>query len=134
MIKKGLFITFEGIDGSGKTTQMKKFSEFLFDLDKHNHVISTRNPYKDTNIRAILREENDPMTQSDRLADLFIEDRKKQCEEIIVPNLEKGFYVVQNSFIILLLHFFSFCSRQLGIRHPFPLDELIGILPIDIVS
>ncbi len=89
-----MFIAFEGIDGSGKSTQFKLFSEYLFDKDKHNNLVLTRNPYKDTNIREILRESNDPLTQADKLATLFIEDRFKQAKEIINPNLEEGNIVI----------------------------------------
>jgi len=96
--KKGMFIAFEGIDGCGKSTQIKKFAEYLFSKDKHNHVILTRNPYKDTDIRGILRQDNDPLTQADKLADLFIEDRRKQAKEIVIPNIDQGNFVVSDRY------------------------------------
>jgi len=96
--KRGLFIVFEGIDGCGKSTQMKKFADYLFDLDKHNHVVLTREPYKDTNIRKMLREDDDPYSQAEKIADMYIGDRFVHADEIIVPNLEKGNIVVSDRF------------------------------------
>lgn len=96
--KKGMFIAFEGIDGCGKSTQIKKFADYLFSKDKHNHVILTRNPYKDTDIRGILRQDDDPLTQADKLANLFIEDRRRQAEELVIPNLEKTHFVVSDRY------------------------------------
>jgi dTMP kinase len=93
-----VFIAFEGIDGCGKTTQIKKFVHYLFDKHKHNHIVFTRNPYKDVNIRAILREDDDALTQAEKLAELFIADRKKQAEEAIEPALGKGFFVVTDRY------------------------------------
>ncbi len=97
-IEKGLFIAFEGMDGSGKSTQLKKFVEYLFDLNKYNHVVLTRNPYKDTNVRKIIRQDDDPFSQANKIAELYIEDRKKQVNEIIIPNLEKGNIVVSDRY------------------------------------
>ena len=96
--KKGMLIVFEGIDGCGKSTQIKKFAEYLFSKDKYNHIVLTRNPYKDTNIRGILREDDDPLTQSDKLANLFIEDRKLHAQEVISPNIERGHFVVSDRY------------------------------------
>ena len=97
-MKKGMFIAFEGIDGCGKSTQIKKFAEYLFSKDKHNHVVLTRNPYKDTDIRGILRQDDDPLSQADKLADLFIEDRKLHAQELIIPSLEKGHFIVSDRY------------------------------------
>lgn len=105
--KRGLFIAFEGIDGCGKSTQIKKFVEYLFNLDKHNHVVLTREPYKDVNIREILKQDSDPYSQADRIADLFIFDRKKHCEEIIIPNISKGNIVVSDRFKLSTLAYQS---------------------------
>ena len=98
MEKRGLFIAFEGIDGCGKSTQIKKFAKYLFDRNKHNHIVFTRNPYKDVRIREILREDDDPMTQAEKLAELFINDRKVQVEKVVIPSLNEGLHVVTDRF------------------------------------
>jgi len=97
-MKKGIFIAFEGIDGCGKSTQIRKLVEHIFELSKHNHIILTRNPYKDTNIRRILSEDMDPLSRADKLAELFINDRKNQTAEIIVPNLANGHFVISDRY------------------------------------
>jgi len=98
MVKKGMFIVFDGLDGCGKSTQIKKFALHLFELNKYNHIILTRNPYKNTDIRAILRGENDPISKAELLAELFINDRKHHAEEIIIPSIEKGHFVVSDRY------------------------------------
>ena len=42
MKNKGYFISFEGIDGSGKSTQIQKLAEFLEDRDFD--IVITREP------------------------------------------------------------------------------------------
>ena len=41
-MKKGLFITFEGADGCGKTTQLKLLAEYL--MKNGRDVVITREP------------------------------------------------------------------------------------------
>ena len=44
---KGKFIVFEGIDGSGKTTQINQLSKWLIDTDlipENNKLVITREP------------------------------------------------------------------------------------------
>ncbi len=96
--KRGIFIAFEGVDGCGKSTQIKKFVDYLFLKDKHYHIILTRNPYKDVNIRKMLREDDDPLTKSEKLAELFIDDRRMQAHEVIIPNISKGHFVVTDRY------------------------------------
>lgn len=95
---KPLFITFEGIDGSGKSTQVMMFVKHLASLNKHNHIVLTREPYQDTNIRKILMEETDAKSQSEKLADLFIADRRRHVEELIIPSLKQGLHVVSDRY------------------------------------
>lgn len=100
MKKSTKFIVFEGIDGCGKSTQIKLLVNYLFALDKHHHIFLTRNPYQDVNIRPILRKDNDPMKKSELLADLFIKDRKKHAKDLIIPNIKKGYIIVCDRYML----------------------------------
>jgi len=112
--KKGLFIAFEGIDGCGKSTQIKKFVDYLFNKDKHNHIVLTRNPYRDTEIRATIRQDSNPESEAEKLASLFIEDRKKQVEEIVIQNLENGHFVVTDRYKLSTITYQS--AQGLGMQ------------------
>ena len=96
--KRGLFIVFDGIDGCGKSTQMKKLSEYLFASNKHNHVILTREPYKDRKIRGLLKADSDPKSQAQLIGNLFIEDRIEHANELINPSLDNGMIVVSDRY------------------------------------
>ena len=138
--KRGVFIAFEGIDGCGKTTQIKKFVHYLFDKHKHNHIVFTRNPYKDVNIRAILREDDDALTQAEKLAELFIADRKKQAEEAIQPALGKGFFVVTDRYKLSTIAYHGaqgLDMRELAKKHdslPVPNLTIVVDVPAQIAG
>lgn len=102
-MKKGLFIAFEGIDGCGKSTQIWLLSKYLFELDKHNHITITREPYKDTEIRKILFEEKDPYSKAKKLAEMFIQDRRKHMKEVIIPNLKNNNHVITDRYSLSTL-------------------------------
>lgn len=95
---KGKFIAFEGIDGCGKSTQTRKLVEYIHQKDKYNHVVMTRNPYKDVKIRQVILEDNNPSSQAQKLADMFIQDRRNHVEEIIKPNVDKGLFVITDRY------------------------------------
>ncbi|MBS3075623.1 dTMP kinase [Candidatus Pacearchaeota archaeon] len=96
--KRGRFIVFEGIDGCGKTTQIKGFADYLFNRNKYNHVVLTREPYENATIRAILTQDKNPLAKADLLTKLFVDDRKKHARELIIPSLERGCYVVSDRY------------------------------------
>ena len=98
MIKRGLFISFEGIDGCGKSTQIWKIAKYIFDLSKYNHLVITREPYQDANIREILKSEDDPYSQARKLASLFVADRKNHLDSLIQPNLTNGIHVISDRY------------------------------------
>lgn len=88
MKDKGLFIVFEGVDGSGKSTQAAKLAKFLEDSTGRK-VIKTAEPY---NLRELILGRKDLSKMSELL--LFLADRAEHVEKIIKPNLEAGNFVI----------------------------------------
>ena len=94
--KKGKFIVFDGIDGSGKGTLAKLLVKHLFDSDKKNHVLLTREPYNSkyyAEIRQLLKEGADPTDNAELLTELFVKDRLVHTN-LIAHFLSEGVHVV----------------------------------------
>lgn len=90
MDKRGLFITFEGVDGCGKTTQMKLLSEYL--ESKGYEVVLTREPGAKglgEKIREILLH-YDGEVSSKAESFLFLADRAQNIEKIVNPSVVAG--------------------------------------------
>jgi len=86
-----MFISFEGIEGSGKTTQARHVSRFL--RDKGHDCVITREPGGTRigeKIRAILldpsNKDMDPLTE----LLLYMADRSQHIKAIIHPRLAEG--------------------------------------------
>lgn len=121
--RHGLFITFEGIDGSGKSTQVNMLSSHL--IKKGLDVVITREPggtRLGAHIRDILlnRElsEMTPMTE----ALLYAADRAQHAEEIIRPALLRGAVVICDRFIDSSLAYQG-VARGLGLEGVRNLNE-----------
>ena len=88
-MKKGMFITFEGADGCGKTTQMKLLAEYL--EEKRVSVVITREPGGKglgEKVREILLNYDGPV--SDRCESfLFLADRAQNIDTIVNPAVEE---------------------------------------------
>jgi len=98
---QGKFIVIDGMDGSGKTTQIMKIVNYIFKKDKRNHLVLTREPYASDfglEIRRLLAESTNPMENGLKMADLFVSDRKVHVEKIIAPSLAKGMQVLCDRF------------------------------------
>lgn len=96
--KKGLFITFEGPEGSGKSLQAKKLCKYL--KSKNFSVIHTREP-GGTNLGIILRKVLlNPQRKMCCKAELFLNfaDRAEHIRQIIKPALSKGKIVICERF------------------------------------
>mgnify|MGYP001602506113 FL=1 len=84
-MKKGLFIVVDGIDGSGKSEIVKMLHNHLFSLNKKYRILTTREPTNGTygkQIRDMLRDENDPLSSSKKLMELFVKDREEHLKTI----------------------------------------------------
>ncbi len=98
-MNNGLFIAFEGIDGSGKSTQLRHTAA---ELDKKGipHIV-TREP-GGTRISERVRDiiispEHAEMTHRCELL-LYLAARAQHIEELIVPSVEKGYVVLCDRF------------------------------------
>lgn len=96
----GLFITFEGTDGAGKTTQIELLEQYF--KNKGFSVLCTREP-GGTDISEKIREiiidiENKKM-KSMTEAFLYAASRVQLTEEIIMPALKDGMVVISDRFV-----------------------------------
>ena len=111
---RGLFITIEGPDGSGKSTQIENIKRFF--EDKNIEIVFTREP-GGTPIGERIREiildnsfnEMDPMTE----AMLYAASRAQHVAQIIGPALDSGKVVVCDRFVDSSLAYQGY-GRNLG--------------------
>ena len=114
MPKKGLLITFEGIDGSGKTTQASRLAAFL----GQDRATLTKEP-GGTPVGKTLRSMLlDPDLSIDPKAELllFLADRAQHVQTLIRPHLEAGSIVIVDRFIDATVAYQGF-----GLGHPLEL-------------
>jgi dTMP kinase len=97
---KGMFITVEGPDGSGKTTQLQLLVRAL--TEKGYEVVTTREPggtKVGNSIREVLLSpEHDEMTARVEMM-LYAASRAQNVEQIIRPALSRGAVVVCDRFV-----------------------------------
>lgn len=88
--RKGMFITFEGVDGCGKTTQLNKLAEYL--KSKNYDTIITLEPGGSEigkNLRQILLHHKGFVANGTELF-LYLADRAQHTKEIVIENINKG--------------------------------------------
>src|SRR5271154_1431880 len=96
---RGLFITFEGLDGSGKSTQLRRLKEWL---EGHSlPVTATRQPggtRVGDRIRGLLLDSRTDNLSSLAELGLMFSDRAQSIAEVIEPALEAGHIVLCDRF------------------------------------
>lgn len=94
---KGLLIAFEGIDGTGKSTQLQLLAAFVRSLGCP--VVTTREP-TDSSYGQRIRElyvDRSSCTLEEEL-DLFIQDRRLHVQDLIAPQLAAGTIVLTDRY------------------------------------
>ncbi|WP_414713609.1 dTMP kinase [Schnuerera sp.] len=113
---KGIFITLEGPDGSGKSTIMKHIVNYL--KDKNLDFIWTREPggtHIGEKIRNIILDENNKNMAAETEALLYAASRGQHVQEKILPALKEGKVVLCERFILSSLAYQGI-GRNLGIE------------------
>ncbi|GAA6206735.1 dTMP kinase [Cognatishimia sp. WU-CL00825] len=96
---EGVFITFEGIDGSGKSTQTRLLAEHLMDIG--HDVVLTREPGGSKGaeeIRALVLEGDPDRWSAETELLLFTAARRDHLERTIEPALANGQIVICDRF------------------------------------
>ena len=94
-MKIGKFIVFEGIDGCGKSTQIKRASDYIQHLDKYHEIARLREPTK--RARTIITELNksdNPYSERELLTQAFIQERVEHTSSTIIPLINNGIHVL----------------------------------------
>lgn len=97
-MKKGLFVTFEGIDGSGKSTQMEIIAEVLRSFNVE--VVTTREPGGTElaeKVRALVLDKDTPLTVNTQTL-LYLAARSEHVHKVIRPALNAGKVVLCDRF------------------------------------
>ncbi|MFP3024667.1 MAG: dTMP kinase [Wolbachia sp.] len=94
-----MFITFEGIDGSGKTTQSELLANYFKQIHGENNVVLTREPggtdFAEKIRGSLLKDNIDPISE----LLLFTSMRYEHMKELILPALKEGKTVICDRFI-----------------------------------
>lgn len=130
-----MFIAFEGIDGSGKTTLSKKVAEWLKNSGKSViHSREPREPY-----RSIIF---DPDTSDKEELLLFMADRARHIEKVIKPAINAGSIVITDRYILSSYAYQGFAKDNLDncilidtiqywISEEFSYPDLVFVLTLD---
>lgn len=114
---KTLFIVFEGIDGSGKSTQCSMLYKYIKERGVDAELLAEPTSGKwGTELRAMLKSGITPPVETQ--IDLFIRDRRDDCERNILPAIRRG------ATIFMDRYFYSNAAYQ----------GVAGITPADIIN
>jgi len=95
-MKKGRFITVEGIEGVGKTTAIRLITDFIMQHTNHK-VVATREPGGTLiceKMRELFIKESEESIHPDTEVLLLFASRNQHVQHLISPTLDRGDWVV----------------------------------------
>jgi dTMP kinase len=133
-VKRGWLVAFEGVDGSGKTTQVARLAEAL--RARGRDVVTTREPTEGRfgqRIRAMAISGERPPPREE--LHWFVEDRREHVKETIAPALEQGAVVVTDRYFLSTVAYQGARGHDPGellaqSEAEFPLPDLVLLLEI----
>jgi dTMP kinase len=133
-VYRGKFIVFEGLDGSGQTTQAGLLKDFL--TNEGYKVFLTKEPTQNSSVGRKIREVLDKKTEivSRDLQELFTQDRREHLEKEIIPALERGEMVVCDRYFFSTFAFGASTGLDLGwlikINNDFLMPDITFLLKV----
>ncbi|SFB35006.1 dTMP kinase [Clostridium frigidicarnis] len=121
-MKKGMFITFEGPDGAGKTTILEMVYKYF--LDKGIQCLKTREPGGidiSEQIRAVILNNNNTSMDGRTEALLYAAARRQHLVEKVIPALNNRKIVLCDRFIDSSLAYQGY-ARGLGIEEVYNMN------------
>ncbi len=136
--KHGALIVFEGIDGSGKSTQQAKLAARL--SERGRRVVATREPYASPagdRIRALARS-GASVAPEQELA-LFFEQRRAHVREVVRPALARGDVVLCDRYFLSTVAYQGARGLDaeailLASEREFPLPDLVLWLDLPVAE
>lgn len=131
-MSRPLFITFEGGEGAGKTTQIEMLSRWMSKLNIP-HILTKEpgSPHLEecVKIRKLLLDPSNDLTPTSELM-LFLADRAQHVAKLIRPKLEAGLHVICDRYVDST-RVYQGVSRGLGRTRLDPMLEFAtgGIMP-----
>lgn len=127
-MKNGLFITFEGGDACGKSTQVKLFKEYVATRKDKDDFVFVREPGGTglgEKIRELLLsyEEDSPVPKAELL--LFLASRAQLFEKVISPAISEGKIVVADRFYDSTIAYQGFAREIFDAEEILKLNKLI---------
>ncbi len=122
-MNKGIFITLEGGEGSGKTTAIERLVQLL--RDQGQHVVVTREPGGipiAEKIRNIILDPEHTMMDARTEAILYAASRRQHLVEKVIPALQQGSIVICDRFIDSSLAYQGH-ARELGMEEVWVLNQ-----------
>lgn len=122
-MEQGMFITFEGPEGAGKTTILNKLSDIL--KQKGYKVLQTREPGGisiSEQIREVLLNKDNVSMDERTEALLYAAARRQHLVEKVLPALEEGYMVLCDRFIDSSLAYQGY-ARGLGVDEVYQINR-----------
>lgn len=122
-MKKGLFIVFEGGEGTGKTTAIESVYDWI--REKGLYCIKTREPGGikiSEEIRQVILDKENAKMDGKTEALLYAAARRQHLVEKVIPALESGYIVLCDRFIDSSLAYQGY-ARGLGIDEVMSINE-----------
>ena len=127
-MKKGLFITFEGGEACGKSTQIKLFKEYIQTRQDKDNFVFIREPggtILSEKIRDLLLNfrQDAPTAKAELL--LFLASRAHLYEKVLKPALEQGKIVVADRFYNSTVAYQGFARQIMPAQEILELNKMI---------